>query len=219
MASTALVIGGTGRVGGHAVAKLAALGWRTRSMSRHPRPGVATEAINGDITDPVADHSALVGCDAVIVTVESPHDSHGAHAVLDDGVRMVAGLAAPHGIHCVLVSQIHVTRPDAMPGFEAVVHARALGEEALRTSGTPYTIVRPGRLTDDPGGRTGLRIEQGDTGEGHVTCEDVAEACVRALLAPDVSQGKTFEIYNDAYGPVPADWPTVFAALAPDPAA
>ena len=44
------------------------------------------------------------------------------------------------------------------------------GEEALRASGVPYTIVRPGGLTDQPGGKakltwsaslpSGLRVSQ-----------------------------------------------------------
>jgi uncharacterized protein YbjT (DUF2867 family) len=33
----------------------------------------------------------------------------------------------------------------------------AAGEEALRNSGVPYTVVRPGGLTNGPAGQTQLR--------------------------------------------------------------
>ena len=57
-------------------------------------------------------------------------------------------------------------------------------------------------------------MEQGDTGEGRISREDVAEVCVRAL-AHDEARGKTFEIYNEP-GPPPGDWASAFAALSPD---
>ena len=111
---------------------------------------------------------------AVVISVESPRDSSGAHAVLHDGVRGIAELAARQSCRLVLVSQIYITRPHAMPGFEGIVAARALGEQAVRDNGAPYTIVRPSWLTDDPAATSGLRLEQGDAGEGQVSVADVA---------------------------------------------
>ena len=86
-------------------------------------------------------------------------------------------------------------------------------EEAVRSSGLPYTIVRPGLLTNDAG-TPGIRFEQGDRGEGQVARGTVAEVCVQALHR-QTAQGKTFEVYNDAGTPF-ADWSAVFAALHSD---
>ena len=39
------------------------------------------------------------------------------------------------------------------------------GEEALRASGVPYTVVRPGGLTGDPAGQARLVAAQGRPGQ------------------------------------------------------
>lgn len=59
-----------------------------------------------------------------------------------------------------------------------------------------------------------VRLEQGDTGEGRVPREDVAEVCVGALTHEE-ARGKTFEVYGEP-GPPPGDWGAAFASLSPD---
>jgi dihydroflavonol-4-reductase len=70
-----LATGGTGYVGSHAVAALAAAGHRIRVLARSPERvplalaplGVErVETVIGDVTDPVAVQRALDGCDAVL---------------------------------------------------------------------------------------------------------------------------------------------------------
>jgi len=130
---------------------------------------------------------------------------------LIDAARGGSDGAAPH---VVMVSQIYITRPEAYPEVRDTIIARGRAEEALRESGLPYTIVRPSWLTNDPGGREGVRLEQGDAGDGRVSREDVAEACVQAL-ANGEARGKTFELYNGP-GEPPGDWDPLFAALSAD---
>lgn len=55
------------------------------------------------------------------------------------------------------------------------------GEEVLRKSGLPYTVVRPGGLTDDPAGQAQLAVAQGDKSSGRVARADVAAVAVAAL--------------------------------------
>lgn len=81
----------------------------------------------------------------------------------------------------------------------------------LRDSALAHTIVRPSWLTDDPGGRQALRLEQGDTGDGQVARADVAEAVAQSLTHPE-ARGKTFELYGEA-GEPPTDWAPLFARL------
>lgn len=55
------------------------------------------------------------------------------------------------------------------------------GEEVLRKSGLPYTVVRPGGLTNDPAGQVELVVAQGDSSSGRVARDDVAAVAVAAL--------------------------------------
>ncbi|WP_327145996.1 NAD(P)H-binding protein [Nocardia sp. NBC_01327] len=218
MTRTVLVIGGTGRIGGILVARCAARGDNVRIMSRRPGPEQQdARFFVGSITDRDVVEQAMREVDAVVITVEPPRDAEGVEAVLHRGVRSVAEVAASSQAAVVLVSQIYITRPHAMPGFEEIVAARARGEQALRASGAQYSIVRPSWLTDEPGGRAGLLLDQGDTGEGSVTREDIAGICLQALVHPQ-ARGKTFEVYNTD-GPPDIDWAKQFDALDLDPQA
>jgi uncharacterized protein YbjT (DUF2867 family) len=58
------------------------------------------------------------------------------------------------------------------------------GENTLRSSGVPYTIVRPAGLSNAPGGQSELIIGQGDhplKGRAQISRADVARVCVEAL--------------------------------------
>jgi len=143
----------------------------------------------------------------VAVSVEPPADTAGAEAVLHHGIARLARQAAQTSTPVVLISQIYVTRAGQHPGLAGIINARAAGEQALRDSGTRYTIIRPGWLTDRPEG--GVRLEQGDTGDGQVSRDAVAAAAVAALLQPEAA-GKTFEIYDGDQWP---GWPALFASL------
>jgi uncharacterized protein YbjT (DUF2867 family) len=199
-----LVIGGAGRTGRLIVAGLT----NARAFSR--RSG-------GSITDPTAVRKSVDGMDAVVIVVESATQREGPNghdAVHHHGVVNVIEACAGRDVHVVLITQIYITRPERMPGFEGLIAARGRGEEALRSSGLPYTIVRPSWLTDEPGGAAAIRLEQGDAGDGKVSRADVAAVCVAALHAP-AARGKTFELYNEP-GEPPGDWAAAFGALLPD---
>lgn len=75
--------------------------------------------------------------------------------------------------------------------FAAYLRAKAAAEEDLRTRRLDWTILRPGRLTDEPG--TG-RIQLAEhTGRADVTRDDVA-AVVLALLDEPRTVGRTLEL-------------------------
>ncbi len=202
---TVVVVGGSGRTGRLVADRVLARGDRLRIVSRHPRPrdeqGVETvRADLGALTDPGA---LLVGATGVVVSVEPPYDAAGAGAVLHRGVARLADAAAQASVPVVLVSQIYVTRPDAYPSMAAVTEAHA--------------VVRPGWLHDGPAG--GVRLEQGDTGDGPTSRAAVAQACVEALVRLPAASGLTFEIFDEAGIPDGAagadpDWDTLIAGLA-----
>lgn len=75
--------------------------------------------------------------------------------------------------------------------FAAYLRAKAAAEEDLRTRRLDWTILRPDRLTDEPG--TG-RIQLAEhTGRADVTRDDVA-AVVLALLDEPRTVGRTLEL-------------------------
>lgn len=201
-----LVIGGTGRTGGRIVDRLRAQGHAVIVGTRRPR---GDDAVAVDLARPLP-AGLLDDIAGVVVSVEPPDDTAGADAVMNRGIARLAGLAAARRIQLVLLSQIYITRADRHPELAGIIRARAAGEQAVRDSGAPYTIVRPAWLTDAPAG--GHRFEQGDRGDGKVSRETVARAAVEALLHP-AARGKTFELYD---GASTQDWATGFAGLLPD---
>ncbi|WP_019932595.1 SDR family oxidoreductase [Nocardia sp. BMG111209] len=201
-----LVVGGTGRTGRRAVELLTADGHDVLVGSRRPRgPRTVTVDLARDLAPDL-----LRDIDGVIASVEPPTDSAGAVAVMHHGIARLAELAAAQRVPVVLVSQIYITRAAEHPDLADIIEARAAGEQALRDSGTPYAVVRPGWLTDSPG--TGARLEQGDRGDGRVSRDTVARASVEALLRPE-AHGTTFELYD---GPAMPDWAAAFTALKAD---
>jgi uncharacterized protein YbjT (DUF2867 family) len=212
-----VLVVGTGDLGRRVARKLVGRGGReVRAFSRHPRGPEAARLVPGDVTDPEDILAAMEGAGGVVIAVESAYsddDPNGPERVHHWGTRNVVA-AAGDGTHVVLITQIYVTRPEAAPGMASIVAARQRAEAIVRESGLPYTIVRPSWLTNEPGGKRGVRLEQGDTGEGEVSREDVAEACVQSLLNEE-ARDKTFEIYNGSGDP-PSDWAPLFAALRAD---
>ena len=215
-----LVVGGTGRTGRHVVRKLLERGYPARVLTRHParvEDRLGDGVFGGDVTDAESVRAAMENAGAVVVIVESsisddvPNSPERAHY---GGALNVVSAAAARSAHVVLVSQIYITRPETYPEVRNVIHWRGRAEEVVRGSGLPYTVVRPGWLTGDRGGRQGVRLEQGDTGEGRVPREDVAAVCVAALTLEE-ARGKTFEVYGEP-GPPPSDWGAAFASLSPD---
>lgn len=206
------MVGGKGRTGRRVVDLLGAAGHRVTVASRRPGPARdGIETVPMDLGSGV-DAAPLDGMHGVVISVEPPYDPAGADAVMNRGVAALGAAAAGMNVPVVLVSQIYITRAGEHPEMAGIIRARALGEQALRDAGGSYTIVRPGWLTEAPAG--GVRLEQGDTGDGRTSRAAVAQAVVAAMASP-AAAGKTFELYDDPDAAAP-DWDAAFAALAPD---
>jgi uncharacterized protein YbjT (DUF2867 family) len=216
-----LVIGGNGRTGRHIVQKLKQHGYAVRVLTRdisttRKHFDANVDVVAGDITQAASVRAAMQDIDGCVITVESSDSDHSPNSpqkVHYEGTRHVLA-AANHTTHIVLVTQIYITRPDRHSEIRNIIHWRGQAEQALRTSGLPYTIVRPSWLTNNARDRAAIRFEQGDTGEGQISREDVAKVCVQSFLHPE-AQGKTFEIYN-APGASTQDWAALFQTLVPD---
>lgn len=127
----------------------------------------------------------------------------------------------PRFVH---VSSAGVTRPDR-PGLDLnkqppavrlnkelgyILTYKLKGEDLLRESGIPYTIVRPCALTEEPAGAD-LVFDQGDNITGKISREEVARICVAALESSHACD-KTFEVksvipFNEPFTVDPANPP------------
>ena len=90
-------------------------------------------------------------------------------------------------------------------------------EKYLIDSGLPYTIVHPGGLLNEPGGKRELCIgvdDSRDEGERSIPREDVAEVLVQALRIPSY-RGRSFDIRskNEGEGEVTTDFEALLAKL------
>ncbi|PYC76368.1 NAD-dependent dehydratase [Streptomyces tateyamensis] len=78
------------------------------------------------------------------------------------------------------------------PVFGAYLRAKGAADDDVRSrAGLAWTVLRPGRLTNDPG--TGLVRLAEATGQGSVSREDVA-AVLAALLDEPGTAGRTLEL-------------------------
>jgi uncharacterized protein YbjT (DUF2867 family) len=224
MSDTILVAGATGGVGQQVTHQLLMAGTTVRALVRDLDKAsrildYQAELHESDTSQPQSLTTALQNIRQIICTIGSRATSGGNPEKVDyEGVRNLVEAARAGGIeHFVLVSSIGVTDPNhPINRFGNVMTWKLRGEDVLRGSGLTYTIVRPGGLVDEPGGRKGVRFAQGDTLSGRVTRADTATACIQALTQHG-ARNTTFEMINtDDYGQV--NWNALFASLKPDSA-
>ena len=197
-----VIAGGHGKIGLLLARILHERGDEVRSLIRNPAHAADVEAAGGkavlcDLELATEDEVAAVaaGADAVVFTAGAgPGSGPERKWTVDYGgaVKLIAAARA-NGIDRYVIVSSRGADPDA-PGDDTwAVYARAKGkaDADVRASGLAYTIVRPGRLTDDPG--TGSIKAGEDVGDGRVTREDVAAALAFALHDPALAR-VTFEV-------------------------
>ena len=138
--------------------------------------------------------AAIEGCDAVVFAAGAgPGSGEARKETMDLGgaVKLIDAAKAGGVPRYVMISSMGAD-PDAEgDGFAAYLRAKGRADAALAASGLAYTVVRPGRLTDDAGtGRVavGPFVERAD-----VPRDDVA-AVLAAVLAREDLAGLRFEV-------------------------
>lgn len=206
------IVGGNGQVARHLITQLVADGHEPVALVRNPASKHDLEQLGAhvrmlDIEQDEVDHFAagFAGCDAVVFSAGGGPDGNiDRKRTVDLGGSLKSIEAARQaGIdRFVQISAINVDRPvpdDAQPVWKAYVEAKRDADAALRDSGLDWTILRPGRLTDDEG--TG-RVSLGeDVGRGDIPRADVA-AVVVAVLDDPTSIGRQWNVVG---GQTPVD--------------
>lgn len=140
-----LVTGGTGFVGSHIVPQLLHLGHQVRALSRGQAAtpqSAALENVYGDVVSGDGLDEAARGCDAVIHLVGIIIETK--HAKFDDvhtrGTRNVVTAAQRAGVRRFVQMSALGARQDGVSRYQT---SKFAGEEAVRHSGIPFTILRP----------------------------------------------------------------------------
>jgi len=206
------IVGGNGQVARHIITQLVADGHEPVALVRNPAYKHDLEQLGAhvrmlDIEQDEVDHfaAAFAECEAVVFSAGGGPDGNiGRKRTVDLGGSLKSIEAARQaGIdRFVQISAINVDRPapnDAQPVWRAYVEAKRDADAALRDSGLDWTILRPGRLTDDEG--TGHVALGEDVGRGEIPRADVA-AVVVAVLDDPVSIGRQWNVVG---GQTPVD--------------
>jgi len=211
--SRVAVFGGTGFLGREIVARLSALGVKTRVAAR--RPGSIPDTIGPsfrnliepvavDIRDEASVSRALDGCDGAVNVVglyrETATETF--EAIHEHGASIVARRAAEHsGIPLVHISGIGADPASNSP----YVRARANGETVVRQAYPAATILRPSALFGPNDGLITALSSQGRYspivplfGRGSSRRQpefvgDVAEAVGCTLSQPE-AKARTYEL-------------------------
>ncbi|GAA0616924.1 NAD(P)-binding oxidoreductase [Streptomyces crystallinus] len=138
MASTILVTGGTGTLGGHVVPRLLEAGHHVRVLSRHAREDVGgIEYVTADLLRTEGVDLAVEGADTVLHLAGGPKGDERA-------TRNLVAAASRAGVrHLVYISVIGADRvPLGWFG------TKRESEQAVRASGIPWTALRAAQFYD-----------------------------------------------------------------------
>jgi uncharacterized protein YbjT (DUF2867 family) len=203
MMDKTLVIGANGQIGRQLIGMMALAKMPVRAMIRDASQALnleklGAETIVADLEQPLPDE-AFAGCNKVVFTAGSGGKTGADKTILIDlwaAVKAV-DMAKKHKItQFVMVSSRDAGDPEH--GTEAIKHyniCKHFADKHLLESGVPYTILRPGRLTNDAA--TGLITTQRPENKDMqiITRADVA-ACVLQCLDHSEAINQIDEIYN-----------------------
>ena len=195
-----VIAGGHGQIALRMIRLLAERGDTARGLIRNPDHAGDIEAAGGEgvLCDVEAeeDIAPFVGeADAVVFAAGAGPGSGAARKETVDlggAVKLINAAKANDIARYLIVSAIGAGRDELPDGpMRPYYEAKAEADRRVEESGRDWTIVRPGRLTDDAGSG---RIRAGnDIGYGEVTRDDVAATLAAVLAAPNTI-GKAFDL-------------------------
>jgi uncharacterized protein YbjT (DUF2867 family) len=135
------------------------------------------------------------GAEAVVFAAGGgPNSGAARKETVDRGAAvLLADAAEQAGVRrYVMVSAMGTEKadPDSDDVFQVYLRAKKAADDDLRSRDLDWTIVRPGRLTNEPGTE---RVQVGTLGRGDVPRADVA-AVLAAVLTTDSTVRTTFDL-------------------------
>jgi len=187
------IAGAHGNVARRLARLLTARGDRTRGLIRNPDHASelredGTEPVTCDLETAAVEEitKAITGADAVVFAAGAGAGSGAERKFTmdrDGAIKLLEAARAGGVERYVIVSAIGAENPPTGGDvFGAYLRAKAEADRALADSDRAWTIVRPVRLTDDPGtGRVRLNTEPA---RGEVSRDDVARVLEAVLHEP-----------------------------------
>jgi uncharacterized protein YbjT (DUF2867 family) len=180
------------------------------AMLLHPLLRAQGHQVRGIIRNP--DHADAVreaGAEPVVCDLEAQHDISDAVGLADavvfaagagpgsgaprkqtmdrDGALKLIDASRRNGIQrYVMVSAMHAEQPRGDEVFQAYLRAKAEADQALRRSELDYTIIRPGRLTNEPGSSR-IRVAR-ELPRAEIPRADVAAVLAHILDMPQAAR-------------------------------
>ena len=197
--SRVAVVGGHGQVARHLHPALVRRGHTPVALVRKASYRADLEELGAEVRildieqqDADAFAEAFAGCDAVVFAAGGGPDGNIERkrtVDLEGSLKSIDGCGRAGISRFVQISAISVDDPlpeDTAPVWRAYAEAKRDADAALRESDLDWTIVRPGRLTDEPA--TGL-VDLGEAVErSEVPRADVAEVVAAVVDDPRSSQ-------------------------------
>lgn len=183
------IAGAHGKVGMRLAARLVERGDTVVGLIRNPDHagdvrGTGAEPVVCDLEHASVEEvaAAVAGMDAAVFAAGAGAGSGAARKLtMDrDGAIKLLDATAPTSARYVIVSSVGAeSPPEGDDVFSVYLRAKAEADAAVTASGREWVVVRPGRLTDQPGtGR--LRIDA-EPFRGEVPRDDVAEVLAAVL--------------------------------------
>jgi uncharacterized protein YbjT (DUF2867 family) len=179
-----LVVGATGTVGAPLVEQLVATGKvRVRALTRDPNKtrhfSPTVEVVTGDLERPESLPAACAGIDKAFVLSNGSaiqYEHHAIRAAVDAGAKHIVKLSGRH------------LEADFLSGIEMVAwHAR--GEQAVRSAGVAWTVLRPQTFASIPVAfldrkQSAVVAPVGDGKDHFVDPRDIAAVATHVLTTP-----------------------------------
>ena len=190
-----VVFGATRGIGLEVVKELVAQGHAVRAFARDPSAlaGLPVEVAHGDVLRPETVRAAVAGMEAVVSAL-GQGTSNAPTTHMSEGTAAILAAMKEHGVERgVFVTSLGACDDPDEPFLFRFFGRRMFGnifadhrrlEANVRASGTAYTLVRPGALTNAPGKGT-YRVcrDRRARGANTIARADVAHFIVRELVA------------------------------------
>ncbi len=195
-----LVVGANGNTGKQIVNLLLENEHEVRAMVRAPEQAdefskMGAIPVIADLEQDV--NFAVEGCDAVIFAAGSGSGT-GEDKTLsvdrDGAIKLIKACEQNAVNRFIMLSSIGADSPDQGPSkLQTYLKAKSEADEKLKKSNLNYTIIRPGRLSNDEMTGKILVDKRLENKEGEISRADVASTIVASLLNENTYR-KTFEV-------------------------